>query len=188
MDYKINYKKLENLKQTNYIIFIAIFVLILILLLIIGYFKSMNEIETFYGIYSDDVLTFKINSKLSDKLKSQNKFSFNNKNVNYKIINFSDYEILNNEIYVTVNMELDGDFYQNEVGEIKLVFDKKKIIFYIFDLFKWGGISMNVLSNEEMLNIKGGAIKYRIIGAAVGGLIVFIIGLVNGLVNPQKCN
>ena len=39
---------------------------------------------------------------------------------------------------------------------------------------------MNVLSNEEMLNIKGGAIKYRIIGAAVGGLIVFIIGLVNG--------
>ncbi len=39
---------------------------------------------------------------------------------------------------------------------------------------------MNKLTNEEMLNIKGGAIKYRLIGALIGGLITFVAGLVNG--------
>lgn len=47
---------------------------------------------------------------------------------------------------------------------------------------------MNELSNEEMLNIKGGALKFKMIGAVVGGIVVFIIGVVNGLVNPQRCN
>ena len=47
---------------------------------------------------------------------------------------------------------------------------------------------MNKLTNEEMLNIKGGGIKFRLIGVAIGGLITFVAGLINGLVNPQKCN
>ena len=47
---------------------------------------------------------------------------------------------------------------------------------------------MKKLSNEEMLDIKGGAIKYKLIGVIIGGLITFVAGLVNGLVNPQKCN
>ena len=47
---------------------------------------------------------------------------------------------------------------------------------------------MNKLSNEEMLNIRGGAIKTRLIAALIGGLITFVAGLVNGIVNPQKCN
>lgn len=47
---------------------------------------------------------------------------------------------------------------------------------------------MNELNNEEMLNVKGGAIRFKLIGAVIGGVVVFIAGLVNGLVNPQRCN
>ena len=45
-----------------------------------------------------------------------------------------------------------------------------------------------VLSNEEMLNVKGGAFKLKMISAIIGGLIVFAIGVVDGIVNPKKCN
>ena len=43
------------------------------------------------------------------------------------------------------------------------------------------------LNNEEMLNVKGGAFRYGIF-TIIGGLAVFVIGVINGLVNPQKCN
>ena len=43
-----------------------------------------------------------------------------------------------------------------------------------------------VLTKEELLEVKGGAIKWGI--AIVGsGIISFIIGLVDGLINPIKC-
>ena len=46
---------------------------------------------------------------------------------------------------------------------------------------------MEILSNEEMLNVKGGAIKFKVIGTIIGGIIVFIIGLADGIVHPKKC-
>lgn len=42
------------------------------------------------------------------------------------------------------------------------------------------------LNNEEMLNIKGGGIKG--LGYIIGAAISFLIGLVEGIINPRKCN
>lgn len=137
--YQINYKKLENIHQIRYSFFIGVFILIITIIVILSFINYAYDIEEFYGIYNDNILTFKINTKLSDKLKKENILSFNNKEVNYKILEFKDYEIINNEIYEIVELEIDGDFYQNEVGIIKIYFDKKRIMFHILDLFKWGG-------------------------------------------------
>lgn len=46
---------------------------------------------------------------------------------------------------------------------------------------------MKKLNNEEMMIIKGGAISWKI-ATVIGGAIVFLIGLVDGLINPRKCN
>lgn len=137
--YQINYKKLENIHQIRYSFFIGVFILIITIIVILSFINYAYDIEEFYGIYNDNILTFKINTELSDKLKKENILSFNNKEVNYKILEFKDYEIINNEIYEIVELKIDGDFYQNEVGIIKIYFDKKRIIFHILDLFKWGG-------------------------------------------------
>jgi hypothetical protein len=134
--YQINYKKLENIHQIRYSFFIGVFILIITIIVILSFINYAYDIEEFYGIYNDNILTFKINTKLSDKLKKENILSFNNKEVNYKILEFKDYEIINNEIYEIVELKIDGDFYQNEVGIIKIYFDKKRIIFHILDLFK----------------------------------------------------
>lgn len=47
---------------------------------------------------------------------------------------------------------------------------------------------MIVLNNEEMLNVKGGALKFKLISAIIGGVTVFIMGFVDGFVHPKKCN
>lgn len=41
------------------------------------------------------------------------------------------------------------------------------------------------LNNEEMLNVKGGAFKTASI---VTGIFVFIIGVVDGIFRPKRCN
>lgn len=46
---------------------------------------------------------------------------------------------------------------------------------------------MKVLNNEEMIKVKGGALSAGL-KALLGGAVVFLIGLIDGLMNPQKCN
>ena len=44
---------------------------------------------------------------------------------------------------------------------------------------------MEVLSNESLEKINGGGKSLWFI---IGGLVAFLSGFVNGLVNPSKCN
>ena len=44
------------------------------------------------------------------------------------------------------------------------------------------------LNNEEMLDVKGGGISSKLIWGIVGSALVFLVGLMDGLVNPKKCN
>ena len=47
---------------------------------------------------------------------------------------------------------------------------------------------MKLLNNEEMLEVKGGALKFGILAGIIGGAIVFVVGVIDGLLNPRKCN
>jgi hypothetical protein len=49
-----------------------------------------------------------------------------------------------------------------------------------------GGNNLIELNNEEMLNVKGGAITTKLLGA-LGAVIIFAIGVVDGLIHPKKC-
>ena len=49
---------------------------------------------------------------------------------------------------------------------------------------------MKVLNNEEMMNVEGGAISFKMAGLVTGiltGIAVFLIGVWDGYVNPNKC-
>ncbi len=46
---------------------------------------------------------------------------------------------------------------------------------------------MKKINNLEMQHINGGAIKWGAI-AGIGGLASFIIGLIDGWMNPKRCN
>ena len=46
---------------------------------------------------------------------------------------------------------------------------------------------MTIVSNQEMYNVKGGAVRWGIY-AGIGAFASFIIGFVDGFVNLKKCN
>ena len=41
------------------------------------------------------------------------------------------------------------------------------------------------LNDQEMLNVNGGGIG---LWSAIGGLIVLVVGIIDGYINPKKCN
>lgn len=46
---------------------------------------------------------------------------------------------------------------------------------------------MNKLNDNELMNVEGGAVKAGlIVGIAAG--VTFIIGLIDGIIRPLKCN
>ena len=46
---------------------------------------------------------------------------------------------------------------------------------------------MKKLSDNELMNVEGGAVKIGlIVGIAAG--ITFIVGLIDGIIRPLKCN
>ena len=46
---------------------------------------------------------------------------------------------------------------------------------------------MNKINNEKMQNIKGGGINLGL-AAGVGAFVSFIVGVIDGIINPAKCN
>lgn len=46
---------------------------------------------------------------------------------------------------------------------------------------------MEVLSNEGLKEIKGGGINWSIV-AGVSAISSFLIGIIDGFINPKKCN
>ena len=46
---------------------------------------------------------------------------------------------------------------------------------------------MKHLEKEELMNISGGGYKWGL-GALIAGGVTFIIGLIDGLLRPLKCN
>lgn len=46
---------------------------------------------------------------------------------------------------------------------------------------------MKNISNEELSKIRGGGINWGLM-AGIGAVASFIIGVIDGIVNPKKCN
>ena len=137
MEYlKINYYKLENIRPKNFFIFIILTVVSLNVLLFTSCFIDISNKLEFVGVYNSDVITIKINTNLSDKLKKGNYIEFNGYKTNYKIKNFQNAEFINNELYQEVELITDKKFKTNEAGIVSCYYSHKKLIKYIFELFK----------------------------------------------------
>lgn len=46
---------------------------------------------------------------------------------------------------------------------------------------------MNAMTNNEMKNVKGGGINWGIM-AGIGAFASFLVGVIDGIINPKKCN
>ena len=137
MDYfKINYNKLQNLSQINFYKIIFLIFILLIILFILSFKINISKRYEFYGIYKENLLNIKIEKTLSGKLKNSKYILFNDIKTNFKINDYGDYEIINNDIYQEIELIVDEKFYDNEIGLVEFYCDKKILFKYILDLFK----------------------------------------------------
>lgn len=137
MDYfKINYDKLKNLNQINFFGLIIFIILMILVLVICSCFIKINKKISFYGIYNNGVLQVKIDNELSDIIKKKDTLIFNDEEITYQILSFEEYETIENKIFQTINLTIDKKLYNNEIGKITINYDRKKLITYIFELFK----------------------------------------------------
>lgn len=137
--FKINYNKLENLQQIKYfkiiLLIIVLFITIIILSLTIKIHRKFEAI----GVIHDNLLLIKIDNRLSDKLNSSDYITFRDEKLNFEINKFGEYEIIDNVIFQEVELIIDKNFYDNEIGSIKFYYDKTSIFKYVLDLFNEGG-------------------------------------------------
>ena len=46
---------------------------------------------------------------------------------------------------------------------------------------------MTNIQNEQLKEIRGGAVNWGML-AGIGAVLSFVIGVIDGLTNPKKCN
>lgn len=134
--FKINYNKLSNLRQLNFNILIIIVMLLFMILIFVSLNIEVYKTFECMGIYSNNTLKIKINSKLSDNLKNAEYSFFQNQKLNFQIVNFGSYELIDNTIFQEIDLSVDKKFYDNEIGLVEFYYQKQKLLIYIFDLFK----------------------------------------------------
>lgn len=46
---------------------------------------------------------------------------------------------------------------------------------------------MNRINNEKLRDVKGGGVNWSLV-AGIGAVASFLVGLIDGFINPKKCN
>ena len=134
--FQVNYYRLRNLSQKHLFAIIILIIIIGIFILGFSYFKVVSRKYNCYGIYQNKLLNIKVMQDKIDIFKDNKKLIFNKKEVKYKIKNMGEYELIDNKIYQNIYLTIDGDVYDNEVGEVEIYYRKEKLIKFIFELFK----------------------------------------------------
>ena len=134
--FQVNYYRLRNLSQKHLFAIIILIIIIGIFILGFSYFKVVSRKYNCYGIYQNNLLNIKVMQDKIDIFKDNKELVFNNYKVAYKIKNMGEYELIDNKIYQNIYLTIDGNFYDNEVGEVEIYYRKEKLIKFIFELFK----------------------------------------------------
>ena len=134
--FKINYNKLSNLRQLKFNLIVIIVILLFVMLIFLALNIEVYKKFECMGIYSNNTLKITINSELSDNLKNAEYIIFQNKKLIFQIVNFGNYEVIDNTIFQEIDLSVDEKFYDNEIGLVEFYYQKQKLLFYIFELFK----------------------------------------------------
>jgi len=123
---------------------------------------------------------------------NNNKFKFNNKEYNYKLISISEENYVDNQNKIVklicIESQIDSKYLiDNYAIYAKIKKEDKKVFEYIKSHF-WKGNYMLELTQEEMLKVDGGFKISMGVIAGIGAAIVFVIGLIDGYINPNKCS
>ena len=177
----------KDIKIKPYIIVVSI--LISIILVIVTFNNRLEDYYINYATVKDKEVKVIVSYQDLENIVNNKKIIIERNIFTYKIKKINDiaYEgDMYKEVVIDIN-DIDEKFLtDNNVIKIKIITDKTTIINYLFKTMK-GEWSIKQVNNEELKELNGGGIG--LLGAAgiVAGAI-FLIGVVDGYVRPQKCD
>ena len=135
VNYKVNYDKLQKLKQIHFEYLLFFIIIMSLIILISTFFIKVSKRVSFYGILNDNIISINVNSTLSDKLQNGHMLKFKDTYLDYEIVSYGEYKIVNNEVIQDINLKVNMTGY-NMVGEVTLFYDEVRLVNFILALFK----------------------------------------------------
>lgn len=122
----MDYNTLLNIKvplKLFYTILIFIFLLALIIISNLKYYETKD----YEGIYQDNLIKINVYQKDLDTILNGTFIKINNQKYNYQIISLSEVIIDNNKNYQIISIQINDQFWPNEVLNIKAYAHKESI-------------------------------------------------------------
>ncbi len=163
-------------------IYLVVSIFIIIILSIVIFSNNYYEYYEGYATYKENKLVSIISIYKINLIKDNNKISIGGTTFTYKIDRIEDYLEEYKVVYLDVNDYKDID---NDYLNYKIIIGKDTILNYLIKTIK-GEWLLNDLTSEKLEKINGGEVTFLgVVGIVTA--IVFIVGVIDGFVNPRKC-
>ena len=163
----------------------SIFIIILFLIIFFNnnfyiYYNNSGEVK-------DNMIVTVVYAKDIDILIEGSEIIIDKEKYAYEIVSIdSDNYISNGSIFKVITLKLeDYSEIDNRYLDYKIIKEKETILSYFIKTMK-GGQNLNNLTNEKLEKTTGGEITF-LGGVAIVTGIVFLVGVIEGFVNPKKC-
>ena len=180
-NFQKSFKNLE-IDIKNYIIIVSIFISIILITIC-----CIHKLEDYYFV-KGEIKNKNISIIVSDlnKITDNKKIIINNKIFTYKIESIEDY-IDNAYKIVNIDIGQNKDFLiENNIVDGKIVTKEMTVFKYLLKTIR-GEWNIKEISCDELKNIDGGGLTILGVAGIIAGA-VFVIGVIDGYVRPQKCN
>lgn len=129
----LNYQDMVYIDYKKYIS-IYLFVVLIISLLIISFKFTVYSTKSYNALFEKDNLTIILPYDDVENLKNSEYLMINEDKYDFEIISFSEVYSVGEYYYQTATFTVDEDFLENEIVEIKVFYNKDKMINKIIDL------------------------------------------------------
>ena len=163
-------------------IYIVVSIFIVTILSIILFNNNFYDYYEGYASYNDEKLSLIVSIYDLNKITTNSEIIIGGTTFTYKIYKIDNYL----EEYKIVNIEVNNyKGIENEFIKYKIIIDRDTVLNYLIKTIK-GEWLLNDLTNDKLEKINGGELTaLGVVGIIVA--IVFVVGVIDGFVNPQKC-
>lgn len=129
----INYEDLLYIKYKKNIV-VYMFLILLVLLSFISYkVMAYNNLES-SGIYKEGFVEVTLTVDSIETIKNGDFLKIDNIKYYYEIINFGEISSYENIYFQSVYIKIEKEFYENEIVEFNIFYDKERIIKKVINL------------------------------------------------------
>ena len=179
--------KAKEYNLRPYIIVVSILLSIILVIMLVN-----NKVKSYYissGTIKDSKLVFLIDNEELYKITSNKKIIIERNMFTYEVFKIDEFQANNklyNEVMLIVTDLNSNLLIENNKINFKIITNENSIFEYLLKVVK-GEWHIKEISKEELKEVNGGGLSALGIAGIIAGAI-FVIGVIDGYVRPQKCN